>query len=404
MVSNQQVMRSLSRTALAASATVALLMASGCQLFPGNREKPTEAAAPAPAAAPSEAPAPDNAIEVAIANAPAESAAEESAPAPAPVVNQGAPLSYTVKRGDTLWDISAMYLRDPWLWPEIWYVNPQVENPHLIYPGDELLLVYIDGKPRIMLERGADGSGGVGRLSPRVRSTPLDASAVTIPYDLFAAFMRRPTVLAKEQVDNAPYIVRTREDHLIAAEGNDAYVRRLKKAELDARYDIFRVGDKIVDPDDGDVLGYVGIFTAAGKVTRLGDPATLRLTESALETLDGNILLPTVVTINPDVVARVPTQPIDGRIIEVADAAMIIGQYQVIAINRGKRDGLETGHILGIWQVGQKVSDEVKGGKVRLPDERAGLFVTFKVYDRMSYGLVLRATSEFHAGDAVRNP
>ncbi len=334
--------------------------------------------------------------------------AQEAAPAAAERqevrLAPDAPARYVVVKGDTLWDISSKFLRDPWLWPEIWYVNPQVENPHLIYPGDELLLVYIDGKPRIMLERGADGSGGVGRLSPRVRSTPLDASAVTIPYDLFAAFMRRPTVLAKEQVDNAPYIVRTREDHLIAAEGNDAYVRRLKKAELDARYDIFRVGDKIVDPDDGDVLGYVGIFTAAGKVTRLGDPATLRLTESALETLDGNILLPTVVTINPDVVARVPTQPIDGRIIEVADAAMIIGQYQVIAINRGKRDGLETGHILGIWQVGQKVSDEVKGGKVRLPDERAGLFVTFKVYDRMSYGLVLRATSEFHAGDAVRNP
>lgn len=315
-----------------------------------------------------------------------------------------APSRYVVVKGDTLWDISSKFLRDPWLWPEIWYVNPQVENPHLIYPGDELLLVYIDGKPRIMLERGASGAGGTARLSPRVRSEALDASAMTIPYDLFAAFMKRPTVLAKEQVKGAPYIVRTREDHLIAAEGNDAYVRKLKNAAIDARYDVFHVGDKIVDPDDGDVLGYVGVFTAAGKITRLGAPATLRLTESARETLDGDILLPTVTTINPDVVARVPTQPIDGRIIEVADAAMIIGQYQVIAINRGKRHGLETGHILGIWQAGAKVSDEVKGGKVQLPDERAGLFVTFKVYDRMSYGLVLRATSEFRSGDAVRNP
>ena len=135
-----------------------------------------------------------------------------------------APDTYTVKPGDTLWDISKLYLRDPWYWPEIWYVNPQVQNPHLIYPGDVLKLVYVDGQPRVTLAERGEGGGGK-RLSPQVRREPLSQAITAIPYDIVASFMGRPTLLDKEQVDTAPYIVAMRNDHIIGASGNEIYAR-----------------------------------------------------------------------------------------------------------------------------------------------------------------------------------
>lgn len=336
--------------------------------------------------------------------APASAQGEAAAAQPQEVpLAAGAPSRYVVKRGDTLWDIAAKFLRDPWFWPEIWYVNPQVENPHLIYPGDELVLVYVDGKPRVMLER---GTGGSSRLSPRVRSEPLSGAIASIPYDVIAAFMRRPAVFSKEQIDGAPYVVRTRDEHLIAAAGNDAYVRGLKGA-IDDEYSFYSIGVPLKDPDDGALLGYEGVYNATGRVTRLGDPATVRLTESARETVDGDRLLPSNVIVSTDFLPRAPDHPIEGRIMSTVDSALVVGTYQFVVINRGKRDGLETGHTLGIWRVGDRVEDNVKssmGSKVKLPDERSGVFIVFRVFDRLSYGLVMGARIEIRKGDIVRNP
>ena len=138
-----------------------------------------------------------------------------------------APDEYVVKTGDTLWDISKVFLRDPWYWPEIWYVNPQVANPHLIYPGDVLKLVYVDGQPRLTVgERGGETeSGGGKRLSPQVRREPLSQAITAIPYDVIASFMGRPTLLDKDQVKTAPYVVAMRDDHMIGAAGNEVYAR-----------------------------------------------------------------------------------------------------------------------------------------------------------------------------------
>jgi hypothetical protein len=151
-----------------------------------------------------------------------------------------APGRYTVQKGDTLWDISAKFLTDPWYWPEIWHINPQVANPHLIYPGDELALTWVDGRPQVTVARGGDV-----RLSPRVREQPLSEAIHAIPYERIAAFMQRPTVLSQDQVEGAPYVVRARDERLISAVGNDIYVRRLDDAAMGSRYSVYHVGDEL---------------------------------------------------------------------------------------------------------------------------------------------------------------
>ena len=320
-------------------------------------------------------------------------------------LNPSHPDTYVVKSGDTLWDISARFLREPWYWPEIWYVNPQVENPHLIYPGDVLTLVYVDGKPQLRLARGT--VSGTEKLSPRVREESLESAISTLPYSAVAPFLSKGVVLEKKELEKLPYVVALRDAHLVGATGNDAYIRG-DSITLDNTYNLIHPGDKIIDPDDGDVVGYEGIFVADGKITRGGNPATMELVDSTREVLVGDRLWAQNQPWPMHFVPRAPDKPVEGRIIHVVDGMTQIGQYQVVIINRGARDGLESGNVLSIWQAGQKITDPVKTGifdrKVQLPDERAGLLMVFKTYDRISYGLVMRAESAIHILDKVRNP
>jgi hypothetical protein len=313
-----------------------------------------------------------------------------------------APSSYVVQRGDTLWDISAKFLTDPWYWPEIWHINPQVANPHLIYPGDTLALTWVDGQPRVTL-----ASSGAVRLSPRVREHPLSDAIRAIPYDRIASFMSRPTVLAADQVKGAPYVAYGRDDRMITSEGDDVYVRRLSDRQIGSRYSIYHVGDELKDPDDGDVLGYQGIFTGEADLRRTGDPSTMRLVTSARETLDGDILLQPAADPKLDFIPRAPTASIDGRVMSVIDDRTVVAEYDVIVFNRGARHGLAPGHVLKIWQAGQEVRDITKhavSSKMTTPDERLGVFMVFKAYDRLSYGLALQSEREIHVGDQVRTP
>src|SRR5512138_2317579 len=324
-----------------------------------------------------------------------------------------APDEYVVKRGDTLWDISKLFLRDPWYWPEIWYVNPQVENPHLIYPGDVLKLVYIDGQPRLTIaERGE--SGGTKRLSPQVRREPLSQAITAIPYDIVASFMGRPTLLDKDQVRSAPYIVAMRDGHIIGGTGNEVYARGIGDAAADERFSIIHVEEPIRDPENNDLLGYTGIYVGAGPVVTEGDPAKLTLTESAREALQGDKLFPESVDVNLDFVPHAPEAAIDATIIAV-QSHRVTGQYQVVALNRGARHGLEPGHILAVSQRGAAVRDRyAKGGlgagalgrgkKVELPNERVGVVMVFKAFDRMSYALVMETSREIRHGDLAGNP
>src|SRR5580692_6941631 len=287
-------------------------------LIAGCKSAPQKAAAPAPVAAtePVDEGTPvgdqKTAMEAAV-DAAGSARQQSEAPAQSIPLAPNAPDSYVVKRGDTLWGIAKVFLRDPWYWPEIWQVNPQVHNPHLIYPGDTLRLVFIDGRPQILLQR-----GDVARVEPRVRSEPLETAITTIPYATVAAFMSKPTVLSQEQIKNAPYVLATRDLHVVMSEGNTLYARGFSgPAELGSHYDVVRVGDPLIDPDDNRILGYDGIFTGSGHVTRQGDPTTLIMTESARESRAGDKLIPGGVDVPLDFIPSAPRTKTNGRIIAV---------------------------------------------------------------------------------------
>ena len=370
--------------------------------------------AAAPVAVPDAQAPPDDltATEAAVAKLPSESAQPAAAPAAdSSLIKPNAPKRYTVKRGDTLWAIASMFLRDPWLWPEVWYINPRIANPHLIYPGDVLALAYgSDGRPQISVQQ-----GGPARLDPRLRSTPLDSPIPTIPYAAIAAFLSRPTVLSAEQIRSAPYVLAFREEHIIGGAGHEIYVRDLKAAQND-RFTVVHVGDALRDPDDGKLLGYEGIYTATALVSRPGNPAKAVLTDPERETLEGDRLLATDTNVPVNFVLRAPKNPVHGRIISVVDGTQLIGQYQVVVINRGKRQGIDAGYVLAVDQAGQVVTDREAGKgwghmfgtsldpKVKLPDERGGTILVFKAFDRLSYALVVGASSVLHVNDVVRNP
>lgn len=323
-----------------------------------------------------------------------------------PVLNPSHPSTYVVQPGDTLWDIASMFLRDPWYWPEIWQINDQVANPHLIYPGDVLSLAFLDdGRPVVFRE---GGPGNTVRLSPRIRVEPIEGAIPTIPYELLRAFLSRPSVIAEPDLDTLPYIVAHREG-ILGASGTDAYARGTA-TDAGRIFNLVHLGDPLVDPDDGDVLGYEGIYVGDGAVTSSGDPSRLRLTNTTREVLVGDYLLEPENSIPANFLPRAPESGIDGRIISVVDGISLIGQYQVVIINRGIRHGIEPGHVLNAWNAGQEIVDPVRGGaivnreKVQLPDELAGTIMVFRSFDRMSYALVMEAQNELQVLDVVRNP
>ena len=323
---------------------------------------------------------------------------------PVPLAS-GAPDEYVVQDGDTLWDIAATFLRDPWYWPEVWYVNPQVENPHLIYPGDVLALVVIDGQQRITNVRASTY-----RLSPQARVSPLTESINSIPYEEIDAFLSKGLVLEKDQANQLPYILATRGDHLIASAGNEVYIRGGEPTANGTRYSVVHVGDALIDPDNNDVIGYQGIYVGEGSLSRGGDPATVALSDTNREALTGDRLIPETVDIPLNFFPKAPDIDIEGRIISVVDGVSLIGQFQVVVMNRGARNGLAPGDVLTVYQSGAEVRDRFGGGSllggetVTLPDEAAGTIMVFKVYDRIGYGLIMEATSDIHVLDAVRNP
>ena len=332
-----------------------------------------------------------------------------SAQSGGPVLNSSHPDRYVVVPGDTLWDISAMFLRDPWFWPEIWYVNPQIANPHLIFPGDVLTLVYVDGQPRLQLERGetARTASGTEKLSPRIREEALDSAIPAVPFEDIAAFLTGGGVLAREEVDGMPYVVAIRDDLLAAAAGQDVYVRGDMNPE-NSVYNVLHIGEELRDPDDGSVLGYESILVGAGTIRRGGDPATLRLNQTNREVLRGDKLVPQDIEIPLYFQPHAPEEDVAGSIIAVVDGVSRIGQYQVVILNRGENHGLEPGHILTVWQTGQTIRDEFADGlmpsRVQLPNERAGTLMIFKTYGRVSFALITEATSEIRVLDQVKSP
>jgi len=312
---------------------------------------------------------------------------------------EGYPNEYVVQVGDTLWDIAATFLKDPWYWPEIWYVNPEIENPHLIYPGDVLGMVTIDGSPRITNVRTSTY-----RMSPQARITPLTESINSVPFEAIASFLSLGAVLQQDQIEAMPYVVSSRGEHLITAAGNSVYVRGADDAAPGTRFHVVHLGDELRDPDDNDLLGRHGLLVGKGTLRVTGDPGTFALTNTTREIVEGDKLIPEIINIPLNYFPKAPSSNINGRIMAVVGGVTQIGQYQVIIVNRGTTHGLSDGDVLSIYQTGVEVKDDTEGGKVTLPDEFAGTMMIFKTYNRISYGLVMEATLAIHVLDAVRNP
>jgi len=318
------------------------------------------------------------------------------------VLNPEHPDQYVVVKGDTLWDISAMFLRDPWLWPEVWYVNPQIDNPHLIYPGDLLTLVYMNGRPQLRMSRGGDR-----RLSPQIRVESLDNAIPTIPLDAIKQFLTRIIVIEEHELGNAPYVLQSADEHVISGAGDRIYVRGIENKDY-AMFDIFEPGGTYVDPDTNEVLGYAALYIGSGPVQQFGDPATILLTETVREVRPGYRLRPSD---NPDPVLHFqphPTPPgTEGHIISVIGGVSQIGQFDVVAIDLGTREGMEIGHVMRVFQTGDVIRDRFSDkrlDKVKLPDESAGLVMIFRTFEKVSFGLIMKATSAMHINDYVRTP
>jgi hypothetical protein len=394
--------------ALVAFCAAALIVA-GCKSAPAPMAEST-AAPPAPAAESADETVANDmtATEAAIAGLNDPSTETQAAPT-AQLLRPDAPMNYTVKRGDTLWDISAVFLKDPWFWPEIWQINPQVENPHLIYPGDVLsLAIGAGGDAKVFISQ---YSGA--RLQPRLRSEELDGPIDSIPFSAISAFLSKPSVLTKEQALRAPHILAFRDHHMIGGTGHEIYVRDLK-APLNQRFAVMHVGDEIRDPETNDLVGYQAAYVATAVVNVPGDEVTKAiLTEGAREALQGDRLISQEGDVPLTFTPHAPKADVTGQIIGIADEATQIGQYQIVVVNRGAKHGLAPGAVLAVDQRGELVNDKFGrapwekdpfGKTVRLPYERAGTMIVFKVFDRISYGLVIGARGPMQVADRVYNP
>lgn len=315
-------------------------------------------------------------------------------------LNPDQPKRYVVERGDTLWDISGMFLKYPWHWPDIWQVNPQIENPHLIYPGDVLTLVYRDGRPVLELDRGPL------KLSPGIREIALEKAIPTIPLDAIRPFLSHARVVGADELEAAPYVVASSDERLISGAGDKVYVRGVKEEE-GKHYSIFRGDEAYTDPETGEVLGYEAIYVADSWVRALADTSTVDILESTREVMIGDRLLP---VINEDYemnfFPRSPDNDLNGHIISVYDGVSQIGQYQIVVLSRGAREGLEPGHVLSVYQTGETIKDLVTEDRhdvVTLPDEYAGVAMVFKTFEKVSYAIVMKATRAIHVGDKVKS-
>jgi hypothetical protein len=311
-----------------------------------------------------------------------------------------APDRYTVSRGDTLWDISGRFLRHPWQWPEVWQVNPQIDNPHLIYPGDVVYLYDCNGRPCLGLERGQ----GQVKLSPTMRTTPHREAIEPIPMEAIGQFLREHRVIDDvDALDELAYVIAGDDRRLISGAGDRLYA--WGNVEGTGRVGLYRMGERYVDSATGESLGLeLESIGQARRERSEDDIVVLEVTAASQEVRNNDIVLPLEGReLTSQFYPRPPERDIDGSILAVPGGVRFIGRLQVVAIDRGRRDGLETGHVLMVEQRGEQVEDPRTGEMLRLPGENAGLVMIFRPYDKMSYGLVMEASRTLAVGDRVHN-
>ena len=367
------------------------------------------------------------------------------------VLKDDHPTTYTVVKGDTLWGIAERFLAKPWLWPEVWQANPQIENPHLIYPGDVINLVYVNGEPRLQL-------GGRGGVEPHVRATALDESIPPISLSAIKQFLRRPRLFSEKEYKHLPYVVAIEENQLRGVNGQFVYVRGLD-AKPGQRYAIARPTviyrdvparypwpdmprKQTAEPldehmgvtvtslwneiefqhtywDHSEILGYELMEIGNGQITKVGDPSSLLVTYSDYEIKPGDRIV--AIDEHPfdsQFVPHSPKQVPDNlRVLAFADALNAVGRNQVVALSRGARDGVENGQVYSIFTPGEQIRDRVKYAdndvrtvfspnkdKVQLPEEYVGHVLVFRTFDRVSYGLIMDGIRPVHLYDMLHEP
>lgn len=332
-----------------------------------------------------------------------------------------APDRYVVVPGDTLWGISQRYTDSPWRWPELWGMNKeQIQNPHLIYPGAVLLL----DRARGTLSLAGPGTGpGTGpgaavpeaqgaKLSPRVRAEPLATQEIpSIPPSAIEPFLTRPLIIEPDGFDDAPTIVGTQQDRVILAAGNTAYVRGIGESKEDTWY-VYRRGNPLVDPETNRTLAHEAIYLGTAQLTRPGDPATVLLTSAVQEINAGDKLVAAGVPQTISYAPHAPEGELRGRVVSIYGGLGEVGEagpQQIVTINRGRADGMQVGHVLALYALGGSVRDISRSrfssnARINLPEERSGVLFVFRVFDRVSYGLVMQLTRPVRPLDVVRAP
>jgi len=372
-------------------AVLATVLVAGCASHPPATSTPAPATAPPPATA----------------AAPAQPPAPNTAPLP---VKKTAPVRYVVQKGDTLWSIAAHFFSSPWLWPEVWYENHYIQDPHLIYPGDVITL----NGGALTISRGGTvvrSTAPFHQLKPQIQRTSLAQAVPTIPYDEISVLLSKPRVMTAKQYEQAPYVLRTTDGQLLAAAPQRVYVRgeKLRKAGAGASYAVVQKDKPLYDAQTHDLLGYEVLYLGRGNLVSGGDPATLKLTASTREIRAGNRLVPVDTgSVPAQFPLLTPRVQIKGTIIDVIGGLGEVGQYQVVVLDRGSRNQLEMGDVLRVERTGTSINDpyaqDNMNHQVKLPNEGIGQLVIFRIFPRVSFALVMSATRPVGIGDTVTTP
>ncbi|MFN0314386.1 MAG: LysM peptidoglycan-binding domain-containing protein [Burkholderiales bacterium] len=353
-----------------------------------------------------------------------EAAVKEPSRAPAAeagdkaTLKENPPARYVVEKGDTLWSISERFLQNPWRWPDVWGINKDyVKNPHLIYPGDVIILDLTGATPRLRLEGMAEnGTGptalspesrwnGAHKLSPQIRTQDLSAAPIpTLSPRLIEPFLSKAMLVDPDAVLRAPRIVAQADGRVLAAAGHTVYAEGVTKSE-GRRWTIYRPGRRFEDPDTKELLGYEAIYLGNFEVDAFGAVSSGTITKGQQEITSGDRLAVALPASALPFIPRAPVKPVRGKVVAGADGSVAeIPPLSVVVLNRGGRDGLDVGHVLGLFHSEGVVRAANTGRTLRLPEERYGVAMVFKVFPRMSYALVLSASRPVHINDVVHNP
>ena len=325
------------------------------------------------------------------------------------------PDRHVVVKGDTLWGISAKFLKDPWQWPSIWKLNrAQIKNPHWIYPGDVIVLDMSSGTPQLRLLRETV------TLQPGAVEEPLDKTAIsTIQLSVLAPFLSQPLVIEKDELAKSPRIIAGQDNRVVLSPGTRVYINKIEEGS-NLNWYIYRPGDDLVDPDTKKVLGVEATYLGDAKITKYGEPASADVTKAKEEIFTNDRLVPTGDEVVTNFVPHAPDSAISGRIIKIYGGVAEAGPQSIVSISRGTKDGIEVGHVLAINRYGPVIKDPeyvkekdtkntksasgLEPGMVKLPDERVGLLMVFRVFANVSYALVMQASQPINTLDAVTTP